>query len=214
LILATQRPSVDVNHRLDQGKHFPARISFPRGQQSRFAHYSRPTAPERCSAKAICFYLPAGSARLHRIHGPLVSETRSTAVCDFSGATSASKYNEELLARQDEMGQKRRRRHRRRRRAAEEVDDDLYQDACARVCEMAALPLHAAAPPAHRLRPALPPIDLMEKDGIVGPPDGTQTREVLKPQLDEEFRRHTQVKKSRCGLFQVSLWFRRAAIYS
>jgi len=65
--------------------------------------------------------------------------------------------------------------------AAEEVDDDLYQDAVRVVCEMGRASTSTLQ---RRLRigygRAARLIDLMEKDGIVGPPDGTKPREVLK----------------------------------
>ena len=74
LILATQRPSVDVITGLDQGE-FPRAHFVPRGQQSGLAHDSRrQRRRNRCWARGDMLYLPAGSSRLHRIHGPLVTE--------------------------------------------------------------------------------------------------------------------------------------------
>jgi len=127
--------------------------------------------------------LPAGSARLNRIPGPLVSEDGITAGCDFWREQAQAKYNEELLAVPkdengaeggdgDTVGEG---------DAAEEVDDDLYQDAVRVVCEMGRASTSTLQ---RRLRigygRAARLIDLMEKDGIVGPPDGTKPREVLK----------------------------------
>ncbi len=66
-------------------------------------------------------------------------------------------------------------------RAAKTVDDDLYQDAVRVVCEMGRASTSTLQ---RRLRVgygrAARLIDLMEKDGIVGPPDGSKPREVLK----------------------------------
>jgi len=63
----------------------------------------------------------------------------------------------------------------------EEVDDDLYQEAVRVVCEMGRASTSTLQ---RRLRVgygrAARLIDLMEKDGIVGPPDGAKAREVLK----------------------------------
>jgi S-DNA-T family DNA segregation ATPase FtsK/SpoIIIE len=63
----------------------------------------------------------------------------------------------------------------------EQVDDALYQDAVRVVCEMGRASTSTLQ---RRLRVgygrAARLIDLMEKDGIVGPPDGTKPREVLK----------------------------------
>jgi S-DNA-T family DNA segregation ATPase FtsK/SpoIIIE len=126
-------------------------------------------------------YLPAGSARLHRIHGPLVTEDEIVSVCDFWREQAQAKYNEQLLeAPKDENGKV--------EGAAgeevgedEEVDDALYQDAVRVVCEAGRASTSTLQ---RRLRigygRAARLIDIMEKDGIVGPPDGTKPREVLK----------------------------------
>ena len=73
----------------------------------------------------------------------------------------------------------------------EEVDDELYQDAVRVVCEMGRASTSTLQ---RRLRigygRAARLIDLMEKDGIVGPPDGSKPREVLKKKrVDEGIRR-------------------------
>jgi S-DNA-T family DNA segregation ATPase FtsK/SpoIIIE len=126
-------------------------------------------------------YLPAGSARLHRIHGPLVSEDEITAVCDFWREQAQAKYNEQLLeAPKDENG-KLEAGADSEAAGAGEADDDLYQDAVRVVCEMGRASTSTLQ---RRLRigygRAAHLIDLMEKDGIVGPPDGTRPRELLK----------------------------------
>src|SRR5258708_25684536 len=118
-------------------------------------------------------YPPAGSERLHSIHGPLVPEDEITAVCNFRGEQVQAKYNEDLLATpkeedaeagDDTVGEG---------EAAEEVDDDLYQDAVRVVCEMGRASTSTLQ---RRLRigygRAARLIDLMDKDGIVVPPAG------------------------------------------
>ena len=122
-------------------------------------------------------YLPAGSSRLHRIHGPLVSEDEIVAVCDFWRAQAKAVYNEQLLeppkddAATGSTGEG----------GEEEVDDELYQEAVRVVCEMCRASTSTLQ---RRLRigygRAARLIDIMEKDGIVGPPDGTKPRELLK----------------------------------
>jgi S-DNA-T family DNA segregation ATPase FtsK/SpoIIIE len=180
LILATQRPSVDVITGLIKA-NFPARISFRVASKVDSRTILDSNGSESLLGKGDMLYLPAGSARLHRIHGPLVSEDEITAVCDFWREQAQAKYNEELLAApKDEngvagdetVGEG---------EAAEDVDDDLYQDAVRVVCEMGRASTSTLQ---RRLRigygRAARLIDLMEKDGIVGPPDGTKPREVLK----------------------------------
>ena len=179
LILATQRPSVDVITGLIKA-NFPARISFRVASKVDSRTILDSNGSESLLGKGDMLYLPAGSARLHRIHGPYVTEDEITGVCDFWRKQAQAKYNEQLLeAPKDENGKP--------EDSAEgggggdNVDDDLYQDAVRVVCEMGRASTSTLQ---RRLRigygRAAHLIDLMEKDGIVGPPDGTRPREVLK----------------------------------
>jgi S-DNA-T family DNA segregation ATPase FtsK/SpoIIIE len=186
LILATQRPSVDVITGLIKA-NFPARISFRVASKVDSRTILDSNGSESLLGKGDMLYLPAGSSRLHRIHGPLVSEDEIVAVCDFWRDQAQAKYQEELLeAPKDENGKP--------IPSAgstggmnditaesEGADDDLYQDAVRVVCEMGRASTSTLQ---RRLRigygRAAHLIDLMEKDGIVGPPDGTRPRELLK----------------------------------
>jgi S-DNA-T family DNA segregation ATPase FtsK/SpoIIIE len=179
LILATQRPSVDVITGLIKA-NFPARISFRVASKVDSRTILDSNGSESLLGKGDMLYLPAGSARLHRIHGPLVTEDEITAVCNFWRQQAQAKYNEALLeAPKEESGNA--------QGAAgsadgeAEVDDALYQDAVRVVCEMGRASTSTLQ---RRLRigygRAARLIDIMEKDGIVGPPDGTKPREVLK----------------------------------
>jgi S-DNA-T family DNA segregation ATPase FtsK/SpoIIIE len=106
-----------------------------------------------------------------------VTEEEITAVCDFWRAQAKAVYNEKLLeapkedasAGEDGEG------------GEEEVDDELYQEAVRVVCEAGRASTSTLQ---RRLRigygRAARLIDIMEKDGIVGPPDGTKPRELLK----------------------------------
>jgi DNA segregation ATPase FtsK/SpoIIIE, S-DNA-T family len=183
LILATQRPSVDVITGLIKA-NFPARISFRVASKVDSRTILDANGSESLLGKGDMLYLPAGSARLHRIHGPLVTEDEITAVCDFWRQQAPAKYNEKLLeAPKDEEGQdvSGNEAGGEASGGGEEVDDDLYQDAVRVVCEMGRASTSTLQ---RRLRigygRAAHLIDIMEKDGIVGPPDGTRPREVLK----------------------------------
>jgi S-DNA-T family DNA segregation ATPase FtsK/SpoIIIE len=178
LILATQRPSVDVITGLIKA-NFPARISFRVASKVDSRTILDANGSESLLGKGDMLYLPAGSARLHRIHGPLVTEEEITSVCDFWRQQAQAKYNEQLLeAPKDENGKAA---GAEGSEAGEEVDDDLYHDAVRVVCEMGRASTSTLQ---RRLRVgygrAARLIDLMEKDGIVGPPDGTKPRELLK----------------------------------
>ena len=188
LILATQRPSVDVITGLIKA-NFPARISFRVASKVDSRTILDSNGSESLLGKGDMLYLPAGSARLHRIHGPLVSEDEIVSVCDFWRQQAQAKYNEALLeAPKDEDGKpitnsKGGSSHSAGEADAggEDVDDDLYQDAVRICCEMGRASTSTLQ---RRLRigygRAAHLIDLMEKDGIVGPPDGTRPREMLK----------------------------------
>jgi S-DNA-T family DNA segregation ATPase FtsK/SpoIIIE len=177
LILATQRPSVDVITGLIKA-NFPARISFRVASKVDSRTILDTNGSESLLGKGDMLYLPAGSSRLHRIHGPYVHENEVAGVCDFWREQAKAVYNEELLKPpKDETamngggdGE-----------AGEEVDDDLYHDAVRVCCEMGRASTSTLQ---RRLRigygRAARLIDLMEKDGIVGPADGAKPREVLK----------------------------------
>src|SRR6202050_2119730 len=180
LILATQRPSVDVITGLIKA-NFPARISFRVASKVDSRTILDTNGSESLLGKGDMLYLPAGSSRLHRIHGPYVTEDEIRDFCTFGRDQAKAVYNEELLkppkdadsdsADGDSGGGE----------GQEAVSDELYQDAVRVVCEMG-----RASPPAlQRRRPigygrAAHLIDIMEKDGIVGPADGAKAREVLK----------------------------------
>jgi DNA segregation ATPase FtsK/SpoIIIE, S-DNA-T family len=178
LILATQRPSVDVITGLIKA-NFPARISFRVASKVDSRTILDSNGSESLLGKGDMLYLPAGSARLHRIHGPLVTEDEITSVCDFWREQAPAKYNAELLeAPKEDNGNKP---EVVAGEGSAEVDDDLYQDAVRVVCEMGRASTSTLQ---RRLRigygRAAHLIDIMEKDGIVGPPDGTRPRELLK----------------------------------
>jgi S-DNA-T family DNA segregation ATPase FtsK/SpoIIIE len=186
LILATQRPSVDVITGLIKA-NFPARISFRVASKVDSRTILDSNGSESLLGKGDMLYLPAGSARLHRIHGPLVSEDEISAVCDFWRAQAPAKYNEQLLEAPKEDADKGGSEGSGGNGgsgeggSAEGDDDELFQDAVRVVCEAGRASTSTLQ---RRLRigygRAAHLIDLMERDGIVGPPDGTRPRELLK----------------------------------
>jgi S-DNA-T family DNA segregation ATPase FtsK/SpoIIIE len=180
LILATQRPSVDVITGLIKA-NFPARISFRVASKVDSRTILDSNGSESLLGKGDMLYLPAGSSRLHRLHGPYVGEKEVEDVCEFWREQAKAIYNEELLkppkdenamggASLGDGGE-----------GEDEVDDELYHDAVRVVCEMGRASTSTLQ---RRLRVgygrAARLIDIMEKDGIVGPPDGSKPREVLK----------------------------------
>ena len=181
LILATQRPSVDVITGLIKA-NFPARISFRVASKVDSRTILDANGSESLLGRGDMLFLPAGSSRLHRIHGPYVHENEVLAVCDFWREQAKAIYNEELLKPpRDENAASAAGGSVDAEGGEDEVDDELYQDAVRVCCEMGRASTSTLQ---RRLRigygRAARLIDLMEKDGIVGPADGSKPREVLK----------------------------------
>jgi S-DNA-T family DNA segregation ATPase FtsK/SpoIIIE len=181
LVLATQRPSVDVITGLIKA-NFPARISFRVATKVDSRTILDANGAEALLGKGDMLYLPSGSARVHRLHAPLVTEKEIAAVVEFWKAQGSAEYQQQFLeAPRDE-----------REAGANGVsgdgssdggsdDDPLYQDAVKLVIEFGKASTSLLQ---RRLRigygRAAHLIDLMEQDGIVGAADGPKPREVLK----------------------------------
>ena len=179
LVLATQRPSVDVITGLIKA-NFPARISFRVATKVDSRTILDANGAEALLGKGDMLYLPSGSARVHRLHAPLVTEKEIAAVVEFWKAQGSAEYQQQFLeAPKDE---------RESAGGADNVegsgggeDDPLYQDAVKLVVEFGKASTSLLQ---RRLRigygRAAHLIDLMEQDGIVGAADGPKPREVLK----------------------------------
>jgi S-DNA-T family DNA segregation ATPase FtsK/SpoIIIE len=180
LVLATQRPSVDVITGLIKA-NFPARISFRVATKVDSRTILDSNGSEALLGKGDMLYLPSGSSRLHRLHAPLVTEKEIAAVVEFWKAQGAAEYQQQFLeAPKDE----------RESSGGNDggegsdgggEDDPLFQDAVKLVIEFGKASTSLLQ---RRLRigygRAAHLIDLMEQDGIVGAADGPKPREVLK----------------------------------
>ncbi len=82
LILATQRPSVDVITGLIKA-NFPARISFRVATKVDSRTILDANGAESLLGRGDMLYLPSGSARVHRLHAPFVTEKEIAAVVEF-----------------------------------------------------------------------------------------------------------------------------------
>ncbi len=150
LILATQRPSVDVITGLIKA-NFPARISFRVASKVDSRTILDANGAESLLGRGDMLYLPAGSSRLHRMHGSLVTEDEIVAVCDFWRAQAKAVYNNQLLeAPREETDHHRRWRRWRRRRGRRRA---LSRRRPRRLRSWTRFHFHSATPTAHRLRP-------------------------------------------------------------
>ena len=178
LVLATQRPSVDVITGLIKA-NFPARISFRVATKVDSRTILDANGAEALLGRGDMLYLPSGSARVHRLHAPYVTEKEIAAVVEFWRKQGTAEYQQAFLEAPKEEreagepgadGE-----------AAEGEHDPLYEDAVRLVVEFGKASTSLLQ---RRLRigygRAAHLIDLMERDGIVGAADGPKPREVLK----------------------------------
>jgi S-DNA-T family DNA segregation ATPase FtsK/SpoIIIE len=182
LVLATQRPSVDVITGLIKA-NFPSRISFRVATKIDSRTILDANGAESLLGKGDMLYLPSGSARVHRLHAPYTSEKETHAVVEFWRAQAQAQYEQKFLevpkeeregvagsATSGDSGDD-----------GEADHDELYHDAVRLVIEFGKASTSLLQ---RRLRigygRAAHLIDLMESDGIVGAADGPKPREVLK----------------------------------
>jgi DNA segregation ATPase FtsK/SpoIIIE, S-DNA-T family len=181
LVLATQRPSVDVITGLIKA-NFPARISFRVATKVDSRTILDANGAEALLGKGDMLYLPSGSARVHRLHAPLVTEKEIAAVVEFWKAQGSAEYQQQFLeAPKDERDAGTSGGSSDGSADGGSDDDPLYQDAVKLVIEFGKASTSLLQ---RRLRigygRAAHLIDLMEQDGIVGAADGPKPREVLK----------------------------------
>ena len=175
LVLATQRPSVDVITGLIKA-NFPSRMSFRVATRVDSRTVLDVMGAEHLLGKGDMLYLPPGSSRLTRVHGAFVTEAEINDVVEFWKRQARPDYDQTFLMAppaEDEAGED-----------AEEFDgeqDPMYQDALRVVLEMGKASTSTLQ---RRLRlgygRAARILDMMQRDGVIGPPDGSKPREVLK----------------------------------
>ena len=174
LILATQRPSVDVITGLIKA-NFPARISFRVATKVDSRTILDSNGAEALLGRGDMLYLPPGSARLLRVHGPLVTEREIAEVVEFWRAQCKPTYEHQYLAPPAEEGEEAE-----SGGDTEAGDDPLYDEAVRVIVEMGKASTSILQ---RRLRlgygRAARLLDMMQRDGIIGPPDGSKPREVL-----------------------------------
>ena len=174
LVLATQRPSVDVITGLIKA-NFPSRISFRVATRVDSRTVLDVMGAEHLLGKGDMLFLPPGSSRLVRVHGSYVSEGETNDVVEFWKKQAQPEYDQSFLIAppsgddEDENED------------FEGPEDPMYQEAVRVVCEMGKASTSTLQ---RRLRlgygRAARILDMMQRDGIIGPPDGSRPRDVLK----------------------------------
>jgi S-DNA-T family DNA segregation ATPase FtsK/SpoIIIE len=169
LILATQRPSVDVLTGIIKA-NFPTRLSFQVSSKTDSRTILDANGAENLLGNGDMLFLPPGTARMQRIHGAFISEAEITRITEFLKKQKKPEYDEKITET----------------RSIEQSDpdsaehDERYDDAIALVTRtrqasisMIQRHLRIGYNRAARI------IEVMEKEGVVGPSDGVKPREVL-----------------------------------
>jgi S-DNA-T family DNA segregation ATPase FtsK/SpoIIIE len=168
LILATQRPSVDVLTGLIKA-NFPSRISFKVSARVDSRTILDSIGAERLLGKGDMLFLPPGSARLTRVHGAFVSEKEIARLTSYLRKVGEPAYDGTVGKPE-------------RSAEAQEAEerDDLFDEAVRFVVQsgqastsMLQRRFRIGFSRAGRL------VDIMERDGIIGPADGSKPREIL-----------------------------------
>ena len=182
LVLATQRPSVDVITGLIKA-NIPARVAFTVASQIDSRTIIDQTGAEKLLGKGDLLFTTPQIIKPQRIQGAFVSEDEVNAVVNFVKSQAAPNYDEEVVKQQVNIGSN-----------GGVVmdfdgssgDEDLYKDSVKVVVDAGKA---SASLLQRRLRigysRASRMIDVLEERGIIGPADGARPREVLISSIDE-----------------------------
>jgi DNA segregation ATPase FtsK/SpoIIIE, S-DNA-T family len=170
LVLATQRPSVDVITGLIKA-NFPSRISFRVSSKVDSRTIIDTNGAEGLLGQGDMLFLPPGTSRLVRVHGAYVDEKEVKRICDHARAQSRPAYDDKIVMSEKEIeGEE----------MGDAVKDEKYDEALRIVIEQQKASTSLLQ---RRLRigygRAASIIDMMFREGVVGPEDGSKPRAVL-----------------------------------
>jgi S-DNA-T family DNA segregation ATPase FtsK/SpoIIIE len=167
LILATQRPSVDVVTGVIKA-NFPARISFKVASKVDSRTVLDMNGADKLLGKGDMLFLRPGEAKLTRAQGSLVSDREIERVVDFIKSQAEPAYDEEILKEQQKS------------HLVQGEKDDIYDEAVRVIMESNQASVSILQ---RRLRlgytRAARIIDMMEQEGMVGPFEGSRPRKIL-----------------------------------
>ncbi|MCM3065633.1 DNA translocase FtsK [Priestia flexa] len=173
LIIATQRPSVDVITGVIKA-NIPSRIAFSVSSQTDSRTILDMGGAEKLLGRGDMLFMPVGASKPVRVQGAFLSDEEVEEVVDFVIAQQKAQYQEEMIPT-DAPEQ------------VEEVADELYDEAVQLVAEMQTASVSMLQ---RRFRigynRAARLIDAMEERGVVGPYEGSKPRAVLVSQQNED----------------------------
>jgi DNA segregation ATPase FtsK/SpoIIIE, S-DNA-T family len=168
LILATQRPSVDVLTGIIKA-NFPARMSFKVTSKVDSRTILDTNGAESLLGAGDMLFLSPGVGRLQRIHSPYVTEGEIKAIVEFLKTQGAPTYHEEILEEKSESNDE------------EDLNDEKYEEALEFVYEKGEASISMIQ---RRFRigynRAARIVERMEKEGVVGHSTGVKPREVMR----------------------------------
>ncbi|WP_152656344.1 DNA translocase FtsK [Oceanobacillus sp. CFH 90083] len=173
LIIATQRPSVDVITGVIKA-NIPSRIAFSVSSTTDSRTILDSGGAEKLLGRGDMLYLPSGSSKPTRVQGAFLSDEEVERIVDHCIEQQQASYQEEMIPEETNE-------------VVEEVDDELYDDAVQMIIEMQSASVSMLQ---RRFRigytRAARLIDAMEARGIVGPYEGSKPRSVLISNQTEE----------------------------
>ena len=176
LIVATQRPSVDVVTGLIKA-NIPSRIAFSVSSQFDSRTIIDTAGAEKLLGKGDMLFSPVEANKPIRIQGPYISETESAAVIDFVKSQSETEYREDVIQSIEVTDKP---------VAQESAEDELTEDAIEFILKQKQASVSMLQ---RRFRigynRAARIIDEIEDMGIIGPSDGSRPRQVL--MTEEEY---------------------------
>ncbi|MBT8900703.1 DNA translocase FtsK [Lactobacillus delbrueckii subsp. bulgaricus] len=176
MILATQRPSVDVITGLIKA-NVPSRISFAVSSGVDSRTILDQVGAEKLLGRGDMLYLPIGASKPDRIQGAYIDVDEVEAVVDWVKGQQSAEYDEEMIPQAGDDDES----------SDDDVDDEYYQQAVDLVrrqqsasTSMLQRRFRIGYNRAARL------IDELEEHGVVGPPEGSKPRKVLLPPEGQE----------------------------
>jgi S-DNA-T family DNA segregation ATPase FtsK/SpoIIIE len=170
LIIATQRPSVDVITGTIKA-NFPSRIAFRVSQRVDSRTIIDQQGAEHLLGRGDMLFLPPGSSRLMRVHGSLITEAELNRITTYIKKMAEPVYDDSVLRDPDEKTEA---------GFAEAERDEMYLPAVRTViqegkCSITLIQRRLQLGYARAARI----VDMMEQEGVVSPGEGSKPREIL-----------------------------------
>jgi S-DNA-T family DNA segregation ATPase FtsK/SpoIIIE len=177
LILATQRPSVDVITGLIKA-NFPSRISFKVASRPDSRTILDTVGADRLLGNGDMLYLAPGTSFLKRLHGGYIGDEETSAIVEFLKKQGNPDYRMDMLEAPDKPG-------------GIEEDEEFFDELYDRAVDLVTQHGQGSTSWVQRklgigYNRAARIMEHMEREGVVGPADGAKPRQVLAQPIDPE----------------------------